>query len=447
MIPSGWRDGEVAVLGLGRSGRAAATFLARSDIRVYASDRAADVRVEAVAAELRALGVAVDVGRHDLERIAHAVAVIVSPGIPPEAEAVRAARASDVEVMAELDLGVLALGDVPIIAVTGTNGKTTTTACIAHVLRHAGVRAVAAGNIGRPLVEVAAGSPQPEWVVVEASSFQLHDSPHLAPDVGVVTNLAADHLDRYPDVAAYHADKRRLFRNATPASQWVLNGDDPAVEALGGDAAGRRLRFRLGHEADAWLDPIRDALVMGREVVVPRAELQLLGDHNVANVLAALLAAEAAGVPRAVLREGVRTFAPLPNRLEPVGERAGVVWINDSKATNVASARMALRSMDRPFVAILGGRDKGDDFAALGPDLRECRAAVAYGEAAAVIQAAVRDHVAVTTHEAFDDAVAAAANAAQAGDALLLAPGCASFDQFTDYEERGERFRTLARGE
>src|SRR3989454_329027 len=240
MIPDAWRRGEVAVVGLGKSGVAATTLLARERVRVYASDGAEQPYGGGAAlAALRALpGVTVEVGRHDLERIRAAAAVVTSPGIPPGAPPLAAARAAGVPIVSELDLGfrVLRGTGVRCIAVTGTNGKTTTTALVAHLLRTAGLRAEAAGNIGRPLADVALAPQRWQWLAVEVSSFQLHDSPQFAPDVGVLTNLAPDHLDRYPSVDAYYADKRLLFRNAAAGSVWVLNGDDPPALALAAGA-------------------------------------------------------------------------------------------------------------------------------------------------------------------------------------------------------------------
>jgi UDP-N-acetylmuramoylalanine--D-glutamate ligase len=262
--------------------------------------------------------------------------------------------------------------------------------------------------------------------------------------VGVLTNLAPDHLDRYPDVAAYYADKRLLFRNADAASVWVLNGDDEAVLRLAAGAAGRQVRWRLGHAADACYDRAHGALMLEGTVLLPRDALPLLGDHNVHNALAAALAARAAGVTPSAIAGGLRTFRGLHHRLEVVRDVAGVRWINDSKATNVASATVALAAMDRPFVLILGGRHKGEPYTSLAPMLHgRCRAVVAYGEAAALAEEDLRGHVPVTVVPVFADAVAAAAQRARAGDAVLLSPACSSFDQFANYEARGASFRAL----
>src|SRR5207249_6234024 len=258
--------------------------------------------------------VALDVGRHDLTRIRTAAAVIVSPGVPPESAALVAARAAGVPVLSDIDLGFRALAGsgTRSIAITGTNGKTTTTALVAHLLRGAGLAAEAAGNIGRPLADIAVRGDRYEWLAIEVSSFQLHDSPHFAPDIGVLTNLAPDHLDRYPTVADYYADKRLLFRNATEQAAWVLNADDPAVLELARGVQGRHLLFSLRGRADGWYDVASHALRLGDVELLPRHDLRLLGDHNVANALAATLAVHAVGVAPAHLAAGLRSFHALP---------------------------------------------------------------------------------------------------------------------------------------
>src|SRR3989475_3141416 len=387
MIPATWRRGVVAVVGLGKSGVAATRLLSREGVHVYASDAADRPDGGDALAELRGLpGVEVELGRHDLAKIRGAAAVVVSPGVPPGAPPVAAARAARVPVVSEIEVGFAALEGARCIASTGTNGKTTTTALVAHVLEAAGVRATAAGNIGRPLADIAVGRDRYDWLAVEVSSFQLHDSPHFAPDVGVLTNLAPDHLDRYPSVAAYYDDKRLLFHNATAQSVWVLNADDAAVLALAQGASGRRVGFSVTRRADGWYDGTAQLLKLGDAPLLPRRELKLLGDHNVANALAAALAARAAGVAPEAVARGLRSFRALPHRLEPVREVGGVLWINDSKATNIASTTVAVAAMDRPVVLLLGGRHKGEPYTGLAPRLRErCRLVIAFGEAGPLV--------------------------------------------------------------
>ena len=447
MIDDAWRRSGVAVIGLGKSGVAATRLLAREGVRVYASDASDHPYGDDALAALRALpGVTLDVGRHDLKQIAAAAAVIVSPGVPPEAPPLAAARQARVPVLSEIDLGFQALARTATrcIAITGTNGKTTTTALVAHLLRAGGLRAEAAGNIGRPLAEVALEGTPYEWLAVEVSSFQLHDSPHFAPPIGIVTNLAPDHLDRYPRVEDYYADKRRLFRNASPGDVWVLNGDDPAVLELARDANGRRLLFSLTRQADGSYDAAGRCLRLGHQALLPRAELGLLGDHNVANALAAALAVQTAGVATAQIAAGLRSFRALPHRLEPVREVAGVRWINDSKATNIASTVVAIEAMDRPFVLLLGGRHKGEPYTRLAPLLKgRCRLVIAYGESGDLIERDLAGKVPLERGTTFQDVMARARRAAQPGDAVLLSPACSSYDMFKNYEERGATFRKI----
>jgi UDP-N-acetylmuramoylalanine--D-glutamate ligase len=426
---------------------AVSEWLAGRSLRVYASDVADRPDLQKAAASLRAKAVVVQLGGHDLERVARAAAAVVSPGIPPDAPPLRAAREAGVEILAELDLASRALADAEQIVVTGTNGKTTTTALIAHLLTAAGIRAAAAGNIGRPLIAVAAEPQLPDWVVVEASSFQLHDSPNLDPTVGVVTNLAADHLNRYPSLAAYYADKKLLFRNATERSHWVLNGDDTAVQELAEGVPGLRQYWSLEQRADAWFERSTGRLLVSGELLLARDQLPLLGDHNVANVLAATLAAIAAGVDQTLAASALATFRPPPHRLEPVRELEGVMWINDSKATNISSTLAALHSMERPYVLIAGGRPKGEDFTLLVPALTQrCRAVLAYGEAGEALERALSPALPAERAASLEEAVARSQSVAKRGDAVLLSPACPSFDQFTSFEHRGEAFKALVEG-
>ena len=446
ILPDVWRSGLVAVIGLGKSGTAATRLLAREGARVYASDADDSPAAGAAVDALRTLpGVEVETGRHDLKKIRSAAGVVVSPGVPPDAPPLAAARAAGVPIVSELDLGFRALRGVRCIAVTGTNGKTTTTALIAHLLGEAGLRAEAAGNIGRPLSDVALAAQPPRWLAVEVSSFQLHDSPNFAPEIGVLTNLAPDHLDRYPDVAAYYGDKRQLFRNATDESVWVVNGDDTSALELAAGARGRRVRFSLRGPADGWYDAAERSVRLGGGELMRREALPLLGLHNVANALAAGLAVQEVGIGPAAIAEGLRSFQPLPHRLEPVAEVDGVRWINDSKATNIASTVVAIEAMDRPFVLLLGGRHKGEPYTRLAPLLHaQCRLVVAYGEAGPQVEQDLAGQIPLERGGDFADVIARARRAARPGDAVLLSPACSSYDMFTNYEERGAAFRRLA---
>src|SRR5215210_5658966 len=354
--------GEIAVIGLARSGRAAAMLLKKRGYDVYASDLVSSPDTGRCAEELRAQGIVIDVGRHDLERLGRASLVVASPGVPPGAKPLAFAREKGVRIASEVEVALSFLDGPRIIAVTGTNGKTTTTALIAHLLRGLDLEAVEAGNIGTPLSEISTRAPQPRWIALEMSSFQLHDTPSLKPDVGVLTNLSPDHLDRYATVEEYFADKARLFANADPNSSWVVNADDKAVMAMVRDAAGHKYSFSLIGEADAHFDSRSNQLIVLGVPLFARKDLPLLGQHNVGNALAAALAVMAADrsnqtqKARKGIAAALRTFRSLPHRLELVGEFGGVQWINDSKATNVSSTAVAIDGMERPTVLLLGGR-------------------------------------------------------------------------------------------
>jgi len=451
LVADAWRrpGSVVAIIGLGKSGVAAARLLAREGVRVYASDASAHPYAGAAAEALKSVPwVDVEIGRHDLTKIRQAAGVVVSPGVPPDAPVLTAARHAGVEIVSELDLGFRALAALHpgtrSIAITGTNGKTTTTALVAHLLTFAGLPSTTAGNIGRPVTDLAMANESYQWLSLEVSSFQLHDSPNFAPDVGILTNLAPDHLDRYPSADAYYADKRLLFRNASGDNTWVLNGDDKLVLEHTRGIAGRIVLFSLVKPTDAWYDVSKSTLRLGGEALIKRDDLHLLGDHNVANALAAALAVHEAGVPTVLIGEGLRSFRALPHRLEPVREVKGVLWINDSKATNIAATTVAVIAMQRPFVLLLGGRHKGEAYTSLAPLLAErCRLVIAYGEAGPLVEQDLKSKVPLERGSTFEDVLARARLAAQPGDAVLLSPACSSYDMFKNYEERGAIFRRI----
>jgi len=443
---------EVAVLGLGKSGTSAARLLLSRGERVYASDAGMNPAVEANASELRALGAAVDIGGHDLGRIARASRAVVSPGIDPQNPPVAAAREAGVPLVSEIEIALATLGDSRIIAVTGTNGKTTTTALIGHLLRGLGTDAVDAGNIGTPLSDMALRPKHPAWIALEMSSFQLHDTPSLSPEVGVLTNLTPDHLDRYRSTEDYYSDKARLFARATPSSKWVLNADDMLVGQMTADVPGEKFGFSTLSRSDAWLDESTGSMVLRGDVLMPRAELGLLGDHNVANALAAALAVSIADENFATtealanMAGSLRTFHALAHRLEIVGESNGVQWINDSKATNVSSTLVAVSGMRRPTILLLGGRHKGEPYTGLLNAIRRSvKKVIAFGEAAAEIEKDLGTAVPFERLGSdFEVVMQHARDAAKPGDAVLLSPACSSFDMFKNYEERGATFRRLA---
>ncbi len=452
-MPAAWTRGEISVLGLARSGKAAAELLRRAGAEVYASDAGSGDAVQHAAGALDALGVRVQQGGHDLARIAHSALVVASPGIPPDAPPLAAAREAGVPIVGELEIALHFLPHQRYVAITGTNGKTTTTAIAHRLLEGLGHDAVAAGNIGTPLAEVALRERQPDWIALETSSFQLHDTPSIAPAAGILTNLSANHLDRYEHVDGYFADKAELFRNANERSVWVSNADDEAVQGMVHGVRGTHLRFTTGNGvADGYFDRGRVQLVVLGAPLIDRADLVLLGDHNVANALAAALAVMGADPAhrtddaRARVADALRRFRALEHRIEPAGLYDDVEWINDSKSTNVASTLVALKGMRRPTVLLLGGRHKGEPYGALADELRRTvKLVVAYGEAGPLVEEDLAGVVPVERlGSSFDDVLARARQAAAPGDAVLLSPACSSYDMFDNYEERGRSFKRIA---
>ncbi|MEE8447324.1 MAG: UDP-N-acetylmuramoyl-L-alanine--D-glutamate ligase [Gemmatimonadota bacterium] len=440
----------VAVLGLGVSGVAAARLAAARGASVYASDVALTELQSAAAEELRAEGIDAEVGRHDLERIRGCDLLVVSPGIPPSAEVRRELRDAGIPSVAEVELAYRDLTS-RLIGVTGTNGKTTATALCHQVLLAGGIDAAAAGNIGVPLCEIALRTTQPDWVVVELSSFQLADVNAFSVEIGVLLNLSPDHLDRYRDLASYYADKKRLFRNATAESCWVLNADDPAVLELARGAPGT-------HYHVSTVGPVRPGAYLDDDALTLEApdrcerwltvgEMRLPGRHNIGNALAAGLAASLAGCDGESIGRALAEFEGLPHRLEPVGTYDGVLWVNDSKATNVAATLVAVQAFDRPLVLILGGRHKGEPFAPLLPWLDRTSGIVAFGEAAPQVVAELNGSLSgVQVESSLESAVRSARELATPGGVILFSPACSSYDMFRNYEERGKAFRRAVDG-
>lgn len=442
-----WRGRRVLVVGLARSGVAAARLLLRHGAEVQAFDRKALDELPG-ARELAAAGARLAVGGApaDLEG---AELLVVSPGVPPSAAPVEEADRRGLPSVSEVELAFQASA-APWIAITGTNGKSTTTALVGALLSAAGRTAWVAGNIGNALTDGIEAVPAHGFVVAEVSSFQLERTRTFRPRVAVFLNLTPDHLDRYASLGDYAAAKARLFAAQTPEDFAVLNADDLEVLRLGSAGRARRLTFSRRGPVEDGAYAAAGEIVLARQGAAERLtrtdEIRIPGSHNLENALAAVTACLAAGVlddaaGRGAVARGLAEFAGLEHRLEPCGEIDGRRFYNDSKATNVDSMRQALLALPRPLTVIAGGRDKHGDFEGLAP-LAEERVdrVVLIGEAAELIgRAWPRVHQERATDLA--DAVERAFRATPAGGRVVLSPGCASFDMFRDYEDRGRRFK------
>ena len=443
-------DRTVSVVGLARSGIAAARLVRRLGGRVLASDSAPSASMPADAWQLQHEGCRVWAGGHPAEAFDGADLVVVSPGVPLTLPALAAARDRRVPIIGELELGWLVM-EADLIAITGTNGKTTTTTLTGELLRGQARRVLVAGNIGTPLCRHALDFPPDGIVVAEVSSFQLETTIRFRPRVGAVLNITPDHLDRHGSFQGYVEAKARLFANQTPADCAVLNADDPVTAGLAGRAAGRVLWFSrlrpLDHGvfvADGWIKAKLNGHV---ERVCPVAEITLRGLHNVENVLAATACALWTGMAPEAIRAGIAAFRGVEHRIERVRESRGVVFYNDSKGTNVASTIKALESFSEPVVLIAGGKGKGQDFSPLAEAARgRVRHAVLIGVDGHKLREPLEE-AGASTEEApsMEEAVRLARARARQGDVVLLSPACASFDMFDNFEHRGLVFKAAVR--
>lgn len=429
-----WTGTKTVVLGMGRSGQAAAEWLLSRKAEVTVFDESKSAVTQELARRWAARGARAVTGVEQLPDTRFDRA-IVSPGIDPKRPVVVQLRSARVPMFGELELGARACL-CPILAVTGTNGKSTTTELIAAVLRAAGKKAVACGNLGQPLCEVAPISGELDYAVAEVSSFQLETIETFRPRIAVHLNLTPDHLDRYPGMKEYAAAKNRIFENQTAEDVAVIQKGLtlPPIKA-------RRVTFSA---TDGSADyTLRDGwLCAGAEKVLRQNETRLAGPHNAENLLATLAVADAEKISREAVKRACVAYRPLPHRCEVVAVRHGVTWVNDSKATNLDAMERAVLGMGAPVILIAGGKDKGFDFAPSLSALRgRVRAALLIGETAEKIEQAWRDAVPCRRVGTLDEAVKRAAALANPGETVLLSPGCSSYDQFKNFEERGETYR------
>jgi len=445
------KNKRVLVVGLGKSGVAAALFLRDHGARVTVSDARSATALEKEIPTLLDAGIMVEAGGHGLLTFRRQDLIVVSPGVPYDTPELKQVRAFGLPIIGELELASRFLQG-KIIAITGSNGKTTTTSLIGKIFADVGRATLVGGNIGTPVIQLTAQSGPETWSVLEVSSFQLETTEQFRPHIAVVLNITLDHLDRHGSFENYAAIKARIAENQTPADFLVLNGEDKPTQMIAGKTLAQVFWFSARR-------PIKQgAFVHGESIVfipregaraqpvMPVAEIPLKGTHNVENVLAAACTARLAGIASENIRASVASFKAVEHRLEFVATVRGVDFYNDSKATNVDATRKALEAFPGGVHLILGGKDKDSDYAELA-DLVRARVKSVYtiGSAAEKIGRQLAGAAKIVQAGTLDGAVRAAAEDGDAGDVVLLAPACASFDQFENYEHRGRVFKELVK--
>ena len=434
------------VVGLGKTGLSVARYLSRHKVPVAVVDsRTKPPGLEDLRNELP-VDVALFLGGFEEPAFERAERIVVSPGVSIQEPSIAAAVARGVPVIGDIEL-FAQVARAPVVAITGSNGKSTVTTLLSAMAQRAGKMVRTGGNIGVPALDLITDS-EPDLYVLELSSFQLETTHSLRPAAAVVLNISADHMDRYADLEAYSNAKRIIYRNAAVQ---VVNADDPLVAALA-DKDRRQLRFSLGEPAAGEFG-VRDYqgtrwLARGNERIMPVSAIRMAGRHNVVNVLAALALGDAIGLEEEAMIEAINEFRGLPHRMQLVAEHAGVYWYNDSKGTNVGATLAAIDSAEGSVVLIAGGDAKGADLEPLAVALQaKGRAAVLIGKDAVRLQSVLQDIVPVALAADMTQAVALAAGLAQPGDSVLLSPACASTDMFRNFEERGDVFIRAVRGQ
>jgi UDP-N-acetylmuramoylalanine--D-glutamate ligase len=441
------KDKRFLVVGLGMSGLAVARFLKRRGAEVIITDKAPAEALQNYLADAKELDVALELGGHREDLFTTADGIIVSPGVPLTIPPLRAAAAANVPIMGEIELAA-GLITKPMVAITGTNGKTTVTTLVGDMLKQSGKHVFVGGNIGKPLIGFVDKGENADVAVVEISSFQLDGLVGIRPSVAVLLNIAEDHLDRYENFADYIQSKGKIFAAQEAEDTAVLNGSDFHVLQAAKTARSKKAYFNSGQRISngvvarrGGLDIVQEGKVIGG---IEISQQYLLAPHNFENVSAAVLAALSAGGTIAGIQAAIDDFKGLPHRLEYVDTVDQVAYFNDSKATNPDAVRRALEWFSCPVVLLMGGQDKGCDYGVLKNVIREhARAVVLFGAAREKIQVALNGAVPMRTEETLPQAVRRARSLAAAGDAVLLSPACSSFDQYENYARRGEDFRDI----
>ncbi len=463
-----FKDKKIVVVGLGRTGLATARFLHQQGARVLVADTADETQLGDSVRMLREMGVAVELGPHRISSFQDADFIVVSPGVCHTIEPIEQAKSRDIPLMGEVELASRFIKE-PIVAVTGTNGKTTTTELVGQMLINSGISVFVGGNIGNPLIEYVGSGQKKQIVVAEISSFQLDTIDSFRPKVSVLLNITADHLDRYPDFETYADSKIRVFNNQQADDVAVLNGSDPLIRAKTKGIKSQRLFFPSleANEQGAILNGKKIILNLNKlkriqsKIRIPQstrlsssqaafrnqeyldiAKIHLQGRHNFENACAASLAALAAGATLEGIQKTLDHFKGLAHRLEHVATVNVVHYYNDSKATNVDGVLRALDCFSKPVLLLMGGRDKGSNFHVLQDRIRKhAKELIVMGEAAEPIRSALGQSTMTKVAASMADAVTTAYQDADPEDVVLLSPGCASFDRYSSYAERGDDFR------
>lgn len=422
-----FKDKRVTVIGLARSGMAAALLLNKKGAEVCVTDRGDSACLKRNAGSLRKKGIRVETGVHTRGSVKGRDLIVISPGVPEDSPILKWAAEEEVPVIGEIELGYLCC-EAPIVAVTGTNGKSTTVSLIGRILKKSGKRAVVCGNIGNPFCGEISKVRKDSIVVLEVSSFQLESVKRFSPHVAVVLNVSQNHFDRHPDLKSYIKAKSRIFENQKRGDWAVLNYDDPTVRGLKIKTKAMTIFFSRKKGIP--------------EMVCRQDELKIKGEHNIENVLASLCVASIFGVKARAAKAALTAFKGLEHRFEHVAEIGGVEFINDSKGTTVLATIMALESCDKPVILIAGGHDKGSDFRKAKPAVvSKVKKLVLIGEAKDKIRKHLNGAASVIEAGTMEDAVKRAYSEAEPGDCVLLSPMCASFDMFKNFEERGKAFK------
>ena len=434
----------IVVVGLGKTGMSVARFLTARGAHVTVTDNKTREALGNLGDELNAMPVTAELGGHSDATLENADLIVLSPGVPHTLPPLKRAISRGIPVIGEIELASRFIRE-PMVAVTGTNGKTTTTTLIGEILSHSGFRVFTGGNIGTPLIDYVDKGETADVLVVETSSFQLDTIDTFRPRVGVLLNITEDHLDRYDDFNAYAASKMRLFKNQIADDTAIFLGDDPRIRTLSAPVSSRR-QFFGGKEDSLAAATIENRgihfLTEENEFFLKSDALPLVGRHNMENIAAAGLAALAAGAAEAGIRSALSRFRGLPHRIEHVDTIGRIRFYDDSKATNVDAVLRALDAFDAPVILILGGRDKGGDFTLLREHVTtRVKTIIALGEATPVIHSALSGTRPIRNAATMSDAVHLSYELGEPGDIVLLSPGCASFDMYNNYAERGEDFR------